>query len=172
MKTFSSCEDIYTVPDHQSSPRTTEPPHDKTNKMTFAPSKDSDQLGHPPSLIRVFTVRMKKHWVLSYPLSTAKTLSDWADAQADLSLYWAHRPWLSDWADAQADLSLYSFCWFCHEAAQFNSSTNLIWFHVRTFPVVKVILQVAVPDTELQLLQELLVVHQIKGIEYIKPHLE
>ena len=31
-----------------------EPPHDKTNKMVCAPSKDSDQSGHPPSLIRVF----------------------------------------------------------------------------------------------------------------------
>ena len=45
-----------------------EPPHDKTNKMT-ASSEDSDQPGHPPSLIRVFTVRMKKPSVLSYPLS-------------------------------------------------------------------------------------------------------
>ena len=34
-----------------------EPPYDKTNKMTFVPSKDSDQPGHPPSLIRVFAVR-------------------------------------------------------------------------------------------------------------------
>ena len=33
------------------------------------PSEDSDQPGHPPSLIRVFAVRMKKAWVLSYPLS-------------------------------------------------------------------------------------------------------
>ena len=33
--------------------------HDKTNKMIYAPSKDSDQSGHPPSLIRVFTVHMK-----------------------------------------------------------------------------------------------------------------
>ena len=31
-----------------------EPPHDKTNKMTFVPSDDSDQPGH---LIRVFAVR-------------------------------------------------------------------------------------------------------------------
>ena len=30
--------------------------------------------------------------------------SDWADAQADLSLRWAQMP----------------FCWFCHEAAQFE----------------------------------------------------
>ena len=30
--------------------------HDKTNKMTCAPIEDSDQPGHSPSLIRVFTV--------------------------------------------------------------------------------------------------------------------
>ena len=40
------------------------PTHDKTNKMAYAPSEDSDQPGHPPSLIRVFTVRMKKALVL------------------------------------------------------------------------------------------------------------
>ena len=34
-----------------------EPPHDKTNKITFVPSKDSDQPGHLPSLIGVFAVR-------------------------------------------------------------------------------------------------------------------
>ena len=32
-------------------------PHDKTNKVACAPSEDSDQPGHPPSLIRVFAVR-------------------------------------------------------------------------------------------------------------------
>ena len=52
-----------------------------------ASSEDSDQTGHPPSLIRVFTVGMKKPWVLSYPLSAQRRLwSDWAD----LSLCWAH----------------------------------------------------------------------------------
>ena len=80
-----------------------EPPHDKTNKMACAPSKDSDQPGHPPSLIRVFAVRMKKGWVLSYPLSAQQRLwSDWVDAQADLSLCWAHMP----------------LCWFCRQVAQ------------------------------------------------------
>ena len=34
-----------------------------------APSKDSDQPGHPASLIRLFAVRMKKHWDLNYLLS-------------------------------------------------------------------------------------------------------
>ena len=65
-------------------------------------SEDSDQPGHPPCLIRVFVVRMKKPWVLSYPLSTQRRLwSDWVDAEADRSLRWAHR----------------SFCWFCRAAA-------------------------------------------------------
>ena len=68
-----------------------EPPHDKTNKMACVPKEDSDQPGHLPSLIRVFTVCMKEAWVLSYPLSAQWRLwSDWADAQADLSLHWVH----------------------------------------------------------------------------------
>ena len=72
-----------------------EPPHNKTNKKACVPSKDYDQPGHPPSLIRVFTVCLKKTWVLSYPLSAQRTLwSDWANAQADLSLRWAHNPFV------------------------------------------------------------------------------
>ena len=62
----------------------------------------ANQPGHSPSLIRVFAVRKKKAWILSYPLSAQRRLcSDWAGAQAGLSLRWAHR----------------SLCWFCHEAA-------------------------------------------------------
>ena len=57
----------------------------------FAPSEDSNQPGHLPSLIRVFAVRMTKAWILSYPLNVQWRLwSDWTDAQADLSLCWAH----------------------------------------------------------------------------------
>ena len=53
-----------------------------------APSEDSDQPGHPPSLIRVFAVRMKKTWVFSYPFSAQRRLwSDWADL---ICLRWAH----------------------------------------------------------------------------------
>ena len=44
-----------------------------------------------PSLIRVFTVCMKKARILSYPLSAQRRRwSDWADSQADLRLHWAH----------------------------------------------------------------------------------
>ena len=38
-------------------------------------------------------------------MRAAKTLIDWADAQADLSLRWAHM----------------LFCWFCHEVAQMQN---------------------------------------------------
>ena len=74
----------------------------KTRKQKFAatwqnqqngcaPSEDSDQPGHPPSLIRVFAVRMEKAWVLSYTLSAQRRLwSDWADAQTDLRLRLAY----------------------------------------------------------------------------------
>ena len=47
-----------------------EPPHDKTNRISCAPSKDSDQSGHPPSLFRAFAVSMKK--------------------AVSLATYWAH----------------------------------------------------------------------------------
>ena len=68
----------------------------------WAHSEDSDQPGHPPSLIWVFAVRMKKAWVLSYPSIAQRRLwSAWADTQADLSLRWAH----------------ILFCWFCHALA-------------------------------------------------------
>ena len=77
-----------------------EPPHDKTNRMTCVPSKDSDQPGHSPSLIR-FAVRMKKDCVLSYPLRAQRRLIRLGGCWAHMSLRWAHMP----------------FCWFCHAAA-------------------------------------------------------
>ena len=92
-----------------------DPRLDKTNKMICAPSEDSDQPGHPPSLIRVSAVRLKQNWVLSYPLSAQRRLwSDWADAQADLSLRWAQK----------------SFYWVCHEVAQNASSSSLYMQHI------------------------------------------
>ena len=58
--------------------------------------------------LRVFGVRMKKHWALNYLLSAQWRLwSDWAD---DLSLRWAHM----------------SFHWFCRGAAQIFELTS-IW---------------------------------------------
>ena len=91
-----------------------EPPPDKANKVACAPSEDSDQPGHPPSLIRVFTVRMKKAWALSYPFS----------AQRKLIRLGGCPGW------SESSLGAQSFCWFCHEAAQiifpWQSSVNVI----------------------------------------------
>ena len=82
--------------------------------MTCVSSEDSDQPRHPPSLIIVFAVRTKLVWAFDYLLSVQRTLwSDWVDAQADLSLRWAHR----------------SVCWFCHEAAQITRTE--IWMEIK-----------------------------------------
>ena len=79
-------------------PLTYKPRHDKTQQNKYAPSEDSDQPGHPPSLIRVFAVRMKKPSVLSYPLSAQWRLGG-----------------CPGWSESS--LGAHAFCWFCHEAA-------------------------------------------------------
>ena len=91
-----------------------EPAHGKTSRMTCATSEDSDQPGHPLSLFRVFTVHMKKPWVLGYPLSAQQGLwSDWVNAQADLRRRWAHS----------------HFCWFCHVTALYIFSVLVLPFY-------------------------------------------
>ena len=79
-----------------------EPPHDKTNKMTCAPTEYSDQPGHPPGLIRVFAVRSH-----SFFMQTAKTLirlggcPGWFESSLGVQVMW----------------------WFYHAAAEFNLIT-------------------------------------------------
>ena len=105
-------------------------PHDKTNKMTCAPSEDSDQPGHPPSLIRVFAV-MKKHWARNYLLSTQWRLwSDWADAQADLSLCWgAHLILLVLSCSGSFISTLFHFslpsCKWCNKITKLGNDLNV-----------------------------------------------
>ena len=72
--------------------------------MVCAPSKDLDQPGHLPSLIRVFTVRLKIDRILRYSLSAQCRLIRLGirPLQADMNLRWAHMP----------------IRWFCHDAAQ------------------------------------------------------
>ena len=96
-----------------------EPLHDKPQKIICAPSEDSDQPRHPPSLIRVFAVRIKKHWVLSYPLSALQRLwSDWADAQADLSLRWAQSHFVG--FGIRRLICLFTFCLFFFSSSWSN----------------------------------------------------
>ena len=67
-----------------------EPQHDKTNKMTCAPSKDSDYPGQPPSLIRVFAVHSMGNLRPKVSSCGQQRLIRLADTQAYLSLCWAH----------------------------------------------------------------------------------
>ena len=62
----------------------------KPAKWHVCPAK-TDQPGHPPSLIRVFAVHMKKAWSLATHWAQRRLQSDWADTQADLSLRWLHK---------------------------------------------------------------------------------
>ena len=87
-----------------------EPPHDKTNKMTCAPSEDSDQPGHQPSLI---SLGINPVWSESslYDQNVAKDLSFLhADSENSdqtgrmLRLIWVFAGRTSFW-------------WFCHAQA-------------------------------------------------------
>ena len=55
------------------------------------------------------------------PVWSESSMSAWGNL-GSLATHYAHSDDWSDWADAQADLSLRLahrlFCWFCHEAAQ------------------------------------------------------
>ena len=51
-----------------------DPAHDKTYKMACASSEDSDQPGHPPSLISVLAVRSMCSQGPKHSSRTAKTL--------------------------------------------------------------------------------------------------
>ena len=81
------------------------PPRDKTNKMTCAPSEDSDQPRHPPSLIRVFAVRLKNFGSLA-------TCIHWAPSEYS---YQTARLRRLVWIFAGCT------CWFCHAAALFSA---------------------------------------------------
>ena len=70
-----------------------EPAHDKTIRMTCSPSEAHINLDIRPVWSKC-SLCAATHWAHS------KDWSEWANAQADMSLRWAHR----------------SFCWFCRAA--------------------------------------------------------
>ena len=83
-------------------------PHDKTNKITVRPAKSQISLGICPVWSES---SLCTQWVAKDPSflqADSEDWSDWADAQADLSLWWVHM----------------SFYWFCHEAAHFSFTYN------------------------------------------------
>ena len=73
----------------------------QNHQTDCAPSEDSDQPGHSPSLIRVFAVRLKGCY------------------GPKLSSCGQRRLW-SDWAD-ESSLGAHSLCWFCHVVAHLKS---------------------------------------------------
>ena len=70
------------------------------SKTLWAASWQNEQNGMS-SMISVFAVRIKKAWVLSYPLSAHRRL-----------IRLGGRP---GWSESS--LGAQSFCWFCHETA-------------------------------------------------------
>ena len=83
---------------------TFEPQHDKTNKMTFAPSEDSDQPRHPPSLTDrslrcALNGYLRTHFFF---IRITKSLIGLGGCQC--------------WSESL--LGEQSFCWFWHAVAQ------------------------------------------------------
>ena len=75
-------------------------PPTKSTKCHVCPTKTQISLG----IRTVWSVFAVRFMVAQHPRllhAHSEDWSDWADAQADLSLCWAHR----------------SFCWFCHAVA-------------------------------------------------------
>ena len=71
-----------------------------------APSEDSDQPGHPPSLIRIFATRMKKAWSLA---------THWAHSEDYIRLGGC-----PGWSESS--LGAQSLYWFCHVSAQITAA--------------------------------------------------
>ena len=82
-----------------------EPPYDKTNKVSVHPAKTQISLGIRPVWSESSLSAWRKLGSLATYWAHSEDWSDWAYAQADPSLRWAHMP----------------FCWFSHEAAQMFS---------------------------------------------------
>ena len=79
-----------------------EPRHDKTNKVTVRPAKTQISLG----IRSVWSESSLCAWWVAKGPSSLHADSEEADAQADLSLRWAHMP----------------FCWFCHAVAHVDDN--------------------------------------------------
>ena len=75
-----------------------------------APSKYSDQPEYPPSLIRVFTVRVKKAWVLGYPLSAQRRLRS---ACASTAKTLVRLGWCPGWSESSLGAQVILFVLSC-----------------------------------------------------------
>ena len=88
-----------------------EPQHDKTNKMSVRPTKTQISLGICPVWSESSLSAWRKLGTLATHWAHSEDWSDWANAQADLSLCWAHT----------------YFCWFCHVVAHMQVAAYCTW---------------------------------------------
>ena len=111
---------LYQMPFHNPSQKTIryEPRHDKTNKMSMRPAKTQISLGTRP-VWSVFAVRMKKPWVLSYPLSAQRRLISLGGCPG--------------WSESS--LGAQSFYWFCHVAAHIISAVSCMVIDLADFSI-------------------------------------
>ena len=59
-----------------------------------------------------------------------------------------------------------AYSWYsCH------GNSYLLWWYLRTSPVVEVVVKISVSDSKLQFLKKCFIVHHIQCIEYIKSQL-
>ena len=93
-----------------------------------APSEDSDQPGHLPSLIRVFAVRMKKAWILRYPLNALRRRYQTGQMFRLICLRWAHTHFVG------CVMSWLNYTWFvyfptCPITIEILQQILYSWFH-------------------------------------------
>ena len=105
-------------------PITCEPRHDKTNKVTVRPAKTQISLGIRPVWSASSLSAWRKLGSLATHWAHSQDWSDWADAQADLNIHWAHshivgfvvRRLMCAWRNREL-----------------SSNTNLMWFSGLSF---------------------------------------
>ena len=86
--------------------------YDKNNKMTSAPSKDSDQPGKPPNRSES---SLCPYWV-------AKD-QGWFMRTANILIRQGGCP---GWSESS--LGAHSFCWFCHDLSRRWTHRSICWF--------------------------------------------
>ena len=92
-------------------------PGDKISKTTCAPSENSDQPGHPASLIWVFAVHLKKVWV--FIKCTAKT--DEAGWMPRLIKVFAEHMVHFD------DYVVFQLIWYLRDRLLIKTRINFVW---------------------------------------------
>ena len=99
-------------------------PKNKYMSLIYAPREDSDQYGHPPSLIKVFAVHMKKAWGATH----------WAHRL--IRVRWAHSRFVerTGWSESlcsQCDLN-FMVQWFCLVSQKTIWLMNVIFSDIET----------------------------------------